>query len=703
MVCSILGIISLTNSSAENIQKQHSIEVVKCTPCVHGTRAEEGVEDDCLLPCKCNDPSKWTGSDCNTCVGDLVGDDCQYSNSLTCNNHGTVDASGACSCNHGWAGEHCDVCASGHKGEKCQYSDAKNCFGHGNVDEYGECECRPGWAAPRCESCQEGFLGDNCNYSDNITCNGHGTATPSGACVCHNHWGGGVPGDADKDEFCEKCAYPRVGALCEYSNDINCNSHGTVNPENGQCTCHPSGGVISPAFQRLRREMNRREKNARRMYKKHISREIDVHMNIRENRGEKVTGCQGSREFFSWLRLSDAVLRRFEFDLLWEDRSVSQVLSCIWITTILFSKSEGLDPFLPSSVAAALGELSDRKVKLIVTEQEELARSESNDESVQLRRNKLALKREQREEAALKKEEEILRRQSYIVPRPKPNPSIMAKRIRVARLRQARMERERSEQRQDLQPLNNNNKTYGLHPSSNVDSSVDLTDESHTEKIARLLEERHDERRAMEEEAVKTLEEEFITAWRICTSSRVFREQILRHEEIAKPPNAKQGHSTNTNSMTTIYNGVLREKKKVRPFSAARKSTSTSLLKPNKSRQLKPNKSRQRPSTSRLPGRRCNNTASHLKGISKTPLPLKNKHTQRPKSASAGRGALSGSSHNLKKKPRPSSALPRKGSRAISGHAFGSELGRVAQGPQFRPDFAEFLRQARSRLTKLAI
>lgn len=215
-------------------------DVVVCNPCVHGSRAQPGVADDCLLPCVCTDPAKWQGADCNACVAPRVGDDCQYSDELTCSGHGAVDAAGSCACHHGWGGARCGTCAPGFKGDACQYSDAETCFSHGTVDMKGVCDCKVGWNAPRCERCDKGFAGAECAYSDEITCHGHGKATPGGACICDDHWGGGGPGDADKDEFCAKCTVPRVGDACQYSDALNCHGHGKVNPESGSCTCHPN-------------------------------------------------------------------------------------------------------------------------------------------------------------------------------------------------------------------------------------------------------------------------------------------------------------------------------------------------------------------------------------------------------------------------------------------------------------------------------
>ena len=124
---------------------------------------------------------------------------------------------------------------------------------------------------------------------------------------------------------------------------------------------------------------------------------------MRKRRGNVAAGSHGSlmqqgRNTASWwFSLSGKVLRRFEFDLLLEDRSVAQVLSCIWTKTLAFARKNGADPFLPSTVATALGLLRDEAVKRIVAEQEALAKSSSEDRSVRARREKLALKRERRE------------------------------------------------------------------------------------------------------------------------------------------------------------------------------------------------------------------------------------------------------------------------------------------------------------------
>ena len=63
----------------------------------------------------------------------------------------------------------------------------------------------------------------------------------------------------------------------------------------------------------------------------------------------------------STFRLSETMLRRFEFELLQEDRTVSQILCHIWLTTTKFaaehSHGKSADPFTVDTIAAALQQL----------------------------------------------------------------------------------------------------------------------------------------------------------------------------------------------------------------------------------------------------------------------------------------------------------------------------------------------------------
>ena len=579
-------------------------DVVVCTPCVHGSRSRPGVVDDCLLPCVCTDPGKWRGDDCNSCVHPFLGDDCQFSDALTCNDHGAVDAAGSCACHHGWGGEHCDACAPGFKGAACQFSDSETCFGHGTVDELGTCDCRRGFSTPHCERCIEGFVGDECAFSDEITCHGHGRATPGGACICDEHWGGGGPGDTDRDEFCEKCTVPRVGAKCQFSDALNCNG-----------------------------------------------------------------------------------------------------------------------------------------------QQEALAKSSSKDPSVRARREKLALKREQQEQATLKIEEEELQRQAFLVPRPKPNASIIRRRLRVERMRKARVERENVGNGKQA-PKNQTRDTATvlqkrLHP------DTDLDEETIEEKRSRILEEKEDERKALELEAMRKLEAEFLQSWRICTSSRVFREQTLRHEKVSRLSRRKQQHDQKhqfkqlqvykseqpyargqqqklqllaSRTLTEVEPGDVSkhpklkedgaepnrsteqnsrghksEATKKRPQSAApgrRKlgGGPSSRSEPISSGRGVDRRQRRRPSTAHISRRIHSSRSTSILMEGKSAQPKRTARRQRPKSAAGEKrpkGEWKSVTHSMKTRPQ---------SAGRSGPGRRHSVSRLTSELQFRPEFAEFLQESRAKL-----
>jgi hypothetical protein len=224
---------------AASVRRQQLIpssEAIVCTPCVHGTR----IGDSCLGDCQCFNNTKWSGKDCNTCLPNWLGNDCQYSDELTCNNHGTVDDAGACACHHGWmAGGKCDSCAVGFKGKLCQFSNLETCNDHGIVDEHGKCACSGNWGGARCSSCiSDEFKGSDCQFSNNLTCHGHGHVSESGVCSCDDHYGGGLNNDTNKDPFCEKCTPPWVGDKCQYSDGTNCFGRGSVDFL-GKCHCYP--------------------------------------------------------------------------------------------------------------------------------------------------------------------------------------------------------------------------------------------------------------------------------------------------------------------------------------------------------------------------------------------------------------------------------------------------------------------------------
>ena len=223
-------------ASVRRRQRSEPTENVLCTPCVHGDR--QG--DSCLGECVCTANTKWSGDDCNTCLEGWVGNDCQYSDATTCNNHGAVDTAGACACHHGWmTGGHCERCALGFTGDLCQFSNLETCHDHGVVDVHGNCTCGGNWGNADCSKCiGEEFKGSDCEFSDATTCHNHGIVSESGVCTCQPHYGGGVEDDTNKDSFCQTCTPPWVGDKCQFSDATNCYGHGSVDVL-GVCHCNP--------------------------------------------------------------------------------------------------------------------------------------------------------------------------------------------------------------------------------------------------------------------------------------------------------------------------------------------------------------------------------------------------------------------------------------------------------------------------------
>ena len=120
---SLLLLILISQTYAASVRQKSPSDAIICTTCVHGHR----IGDPCLGLCVCN--NKWEGKDCNSCANNTIGEQCQYSDALTCSNHGTVDTAGSCACFHGWAGDACNICARGFKGIACNYSNIKAaCF-----------------------------------------------------------------------------------------------------------------------------------------------------------------------------------------------------------------------------------------------------------------------------------------------------------------------------------------------------------------------------------------------------------------------------------------------------------------------------------------------------------------------------------------------------------------------------------------------
>eukprot|EP00039_Didymoeca_costata_P015089 m.251908 g.251908 ORF g.251908 m.251908 type:complete len:1639 (-) comp16153_c0_seq4:63-4979(-) len=139
-----------------------------------------------------------------------------------CSNQGTLDVElNKCTCNMGY------------KGDNCQYTNSLTCYGRGEVDDVGSC------------SCFSGAAGDRCQYSNEITCNGNGIVSETGSCTCDDDAKG--PTCLYTEEYCSNKGFPLEngtctcnqdfkGPRCQYTDSVTCNNNGVVN-DNGICLC----------------------------------------------------------------------------------------------------------------------------------------------------------------------------------------------------------------------------------------------------------------------------------------------------------------------------------------------------------------------------------------------------------------------------------------------------------------------------------
>ena len=142
------------------------------------------------------------------CNAGYLGDSCEYSDAVTCNAHGTVDAAGACTCTAEWTGDaNCSTCTAGFAGDTCQYSNAVTCNANGTVDATGVCTCTDAWdPATSCGSCSSGNIVSNLDPTTCISDPCAGVActnsfeicqvsvTDSAACVCEENYHNGGDG-----------------------------------------------------------------------------------------------------------------------------------------------------------------------------------------------------------------------------------------------------------------------------------------------------------------------------------------------------------------------------------------------------------------------------------------------------------------------------------------------------------------------------
>ena len=183
-----------------------------------------------------------------------LGDRCQYSDADTCNNNGTVDANGGCSCREDAAGSPLFY------GQSCFYSRA-TCNDHGTPEVEGSgaselvgCLCDPQYAGRFCE-CSDGRTGVNClqcerGYARVATAEGSGVAveclrcpgdSPDGPCSGWSVCTVGTDGSGAPDAVCD-CPEGYFGSDCRLT-AADCNDNGTPSDAVGSpgvsCDCYP--------------------------------------------------------------------------------------------------------------------------------------------------------------------------------------------------------------------------------------------------------------------------------------------------------------------------------------------------------------------------------------------------------------------------------------------------------------------------------
>ena len=193
----------------------YSLEACKTVPaCSNGACAPKvcGGHGTCKLgTCACD--ASFLGSTCTECTADHYGYPacttfCQAA--TTCSGRGACDATGACVCSSSsttgfFGGASCDQCAADYYGDSTcttHCTSLENCNDHGSCDEMGSCSCSAGFSGSSCDECATdgrsyGTYPD-CRYclaSD--TCNGHGACDSEGSCACSDGFAGAA---------CDRCA-----------------------------------------------------------------------------------------------------------------------------------------------------------------------------------------------------------------------------------------------------------------------------------------------------------------------------------------------------------------------------------------------------------------------------------------------------------------------------------------------------------------
>jgi hypothetical protein len=244
--------------------------------CTNAAFAKDNICDcDCgIVDPDCNTNNYMDAPRCNSwelCIEGV----CTCSVTKQCNNHGTCDSSGTCSCFEGFYGTNCE------KEVPAAWTCSRLTY-----EQDSNCDCNCGLSDPDCvtganansavncasyEYCANGV----CECQGSLRCNGQGNCGSDGVCVCNEgHYGtfcqydvpsawlsGSCSGDKyAKDGVCdcncgaadldcddvnslgtaatncqsyEKC----VAGTCECDPMVRCNGHGTCDNAQRTCTC----------------------------------------------------------------------------------------------------------------------------------------------------------------------------------------------------------------------------------------------------------------------------------------------------------------------------------------------------------------------------------------------------------------------------------------------------------------------------------
>lgn len=152
--------------------------------------------------------------------GKISGKRCQFPDRKTCNNRGYISyinetvspAIVKCTCDGGeysnFRGDKCELCKDGFKGSKCQYSNITTCNNRGTVNDNGICSCdtSKGYTGPNCNSCLDNYYeirnGNKLICATKQACNNNGKPTKllddgKIKCICDN----GYIGDNCETKF----------------------------------------------------------------------------------------------------------------------------------------------------------------------------------------------------------------------------------------------------------------------------------------------------------------------------------------------------------------------------------------------------------------------------------------------------------------------------------------------------------------------